>query len=156
VQRTIVEPSQEEGTILVTDLRGIAVGESDAASVIAIVSRAMKIQEAEVARQEGEVREIIGHRLVSVFHGDRGVIHAIRAARAINEEIASQSVNGSTLSIGVGIATGEFVTGSIALEQESGLALLGNAPLLALLFASHAPSGTAYISYETAQTAVGE
>jgi HAMP domain-containing protein/predicted Ser/Thr protein kinase len=149
-------PMLEEGTVLVTDLRGISVGESDAASVIALVTRAMRTQELEVSRQDGNVREIVGHRLVSIFHGERGVIHAIRAARAINEELASQTASGSTLSIGVGIATGQFVSGSIALEQESGLAILGNAPLLALLFAWHAPSGYAYISYETAQTAGGE
>jgi serine/threonine-protein kinase len=154
--RSSEPPRLEEGTVLVTDLRGVSVGESDAAAVIAVLTRAMKIQEAEVQRQDGSVREIVGHRLVSVFRGERGVIHAIRAARAINEELASQNVNGNSLAIGVGIATGEFVSGSIALEHESGLAIVGNAPLLALLFAWHAPSGHAYISYETAETAGGE
>jgi eukaryotic-like serine/threonine-protein kinase len=144
----------DEGTILVTDLRGLpaTVGEGDAASVIGAVERAMRLQENEVERQDGEVREINGHRLVSVFRGDRGIIHAIRAARAINEELASHS--GSTpMSIGVGIATGEFVTGSVSLGSEDGLAIVGNAPLLALLFAWHAPNGFAYVSYETAQAA---
>jgi serine/threonine-protein kinase len=154
--RVVEAPKREEGTILVTDLRGINVGESDANSVIAALSSAMKTQEREVARQDGTVREVVGHRLVSVFHGERGIIHAIRAARAINEELSTQTSSGSMLSIGVGIATGEFVTGSVTLEDESGLAIVGNAPLLALLFAWHAPSGYAYISYETAQAAGGE
>src|SRR5207248_5254267 len=35
-------------------------------------------------------------------------------------------------------------------------AILGNAPLLASILAWHAPSGQAYISYETAQSAGGE
>lgn len=146
------EPRADEATFLVTDLRGISVGESSAADVIAAVSKAMKIQEAEVARQEGEVREIVGHRLVSMFRGERGVIHAIRAARAMNEELAAST----KLSVGVGLATGPFVSGTIDLDGQSGLAILGNAPLLALLFAWHAPSGHAFISYETAQTAGGE
>jgi serine/threonine-protein kinase len=147
----------DEGTVLVTDLRGLpaTVGEGDAASVIAIVERAMRVQEAEVARQDGDVREINGHRLVSVFRGERGIIHAIRAARAINEELASQ-LGASAMSIGVGIATGEFVTGSVTLKGDTGLAIVGNAPLLALLFAWHAPNGYAYVSYETAQAAGGE
>jgi serine/threonine-protein kinase len=145
----------DEGTVLVTDLRGLpaTVGEGDAASVITSVERAMRLQEREVARQDGEVREINGHRLVSVFRGERGIIHAIRAARAINEEIASQLGSTTPMSIGVGIATGEFVTGSVSLDVESGLAIVGNAPLLALLFAWHAPNGVAYVSYETAQAA---
>jgi len=152
------EPAKlEEGTVLVTDLRGLppTVGGGDAANVIADVARVMKIQEAEVERQDGVVREIKGHRLVSVFRGERGIIHAIRAARAINEELAAQG-NGSTMQIGVGIATGEFVTGSVDLQQESGLAVVGNAPILAEVFAWHAPTGYAYISYETAQAAGNE
>jgi eukaryotic-like serine/threonine-protein kinase len=146
----------DEGTILVTDLRDLpaTVGEGDAANVIAAVSKAMKLQEAEVARQDGFVREIIGHRLVSVFRGDRGILHAIRAARAINEELGTMGPGHMT--IGVGIATGEFVTGSVDLEGDNGIAIVGNAPLLAELFAWHAPTGYAYISYETAQAAGGE
>ncbi|HEX6639916.1 MAG TPA: protein kinase, partial [Thermoanaerobaculia bacterium] len=147
----------DEGTVLVTDLRGLpaTVGEGDAASVIATVERAMRLQEAEVARQDGEVREVNGHRLISVFRGERGIIHAIRAARAINEELASQ-LGPAMMSLGVGIATGEFVSGSVSLKADSGLAIVGNAPLLALLFAWHAPNGYAYVSYETAEAAGGE
>jgi len=151
------EPAKlDEGTILVTDLRELpaTVGEGDAANVISAVSKVMKLQEAEVARQDGFVREIIGHRLISVFRGDRGILHAIRAARAINEELGTMGEGHMT--IGVGIATGEFVTGSVDLEGDNGIAIVGNAPLLAELFAWHAPTGYAYISYETAQAAGGE
>lgn len=159
--RPVEAAKLDEGTVLVTDLRGLpaTVGEGDASFVIGAVERAMRLQEREVKRQEGEVREINGHRLVSVFRGDRGIIHAIRAARAINEELALQMASGHvgsgapSMSIGVGIATGEFVTGSISLDADSGLAIVGNAPLLALLFAWHAPNGFAYVSYETAQAA---
>lgn len=157
------EPAKlDEGTVLVTDLRGLpaTVGEGDAAFVIGEVERAMRLQEREIVRQDGEVREMNGHRLVSVFRGDRGILHAIRAARAINEELAVQMSSPSgAMSIGVGIATGEFVTGSVTLDgspetlQTTGMAIVGNAPLLALLFAWHAPTGYAYVSYETAQAA---
>ncbi len=157
VVRPSEPPALDEGTILVTDLRGLpAVGEGDAVAVIASVERAMQLQEREVARQDGKVREMNGHRLVALFRGDRGIIHAIRAARAINEELASQLGTSTPMSIGVGIATGEFVTGSVSLEGDTGLAIVGNAPLLALLFAWHAPNGYAYVSYETAQTAGGD
>ena len=154
--RASQNPMGDEGTILVTDVRGLSVGGSEPASVIAALSRIMKLQESEVLRQEGEVREIVGHRLLSVFRGSRGIIHAIRAARTINEELGLQADPGSSVSIGAGIATGDFVTGSIQLSEESGTAIVGNAPLLAMLFAWHAPSGHAYISNETAQAAGAE
>jgi HAMP domain-containing protein/predicted Ser/Thr protein kinase len=153
------EPARlDEGTVLVTDLRGLpaTVGEGDAASVISAVERAMRLQQAEVGRQDGEVREMSGHRLVSVFRGDRGILHAIRAARAINEDLALHATGSTPMSVGVGIATGEFVSGSVSLDHDSGLAIVGNAPLLALLFAWHAPNGVAYVSYETAQAAGAE
>jgi serine/threonine-protein kinase len=152
----VTQPAKlDEGTVLVTDLRGLTatVGEAEASTVIDAVQKAMRIQEREVARQDGEVREIDGHRLVSVFRGERGIIHAIRAARVINEELALQMGSTNPMSVGVGIATGEFVTGSVALDADSSLAIVGNAPLLALLFAWHAPNGVAYVSYETAQAA---
>jgi serine/threonine-protein kinase len=155
---SLQSPKLEEGTVLVTDLRGLpaTVGEGDASNVIAVIARAMRLQEGEVVRQDGVVREIVGHRLVSVFRGERGIIHAIRAARAMNEELATTGEPHAPMSIGAGIATGEFVTGSVELDHETGLAIVGNAPLLALLFAWHAPSGHAYVSYETAQAAGSE
>lgn len=152
----VSEPAKlDEGTVVVTDLRGLPpVGEGDPAVLVGAVSRVMKLQEAEVARQDGEVREVEGHRLVSVFRGDRGVLHAIRAARAINEELATLS--DVQMSISVGIATGQFVTGSIDVDADGGVAVLGSAPMLAGVLAWHAPNGFAYISYETAQSAGGE
>ncbi len=158
VVHRVEQPAKlEEGTILVTDLRGLpaAVGEADAGNVISAVTGAMKIQEAEVSRQDGSVREIIGHRLVSVFPGDRGVIHAIRAARAINEELASGR-GPAPMSVAAGIATGDFVSGSVSLERESAVAIVGNAPLLASLFAWHAPAGHAYVAFDAAQSAGGD
>jgi len=157
--RNVVEhaPKAEEGTIMVTDLRGIptSVGGGDAASVITLISQAMKLQESEIHRHEGSVREVVGHRLVSCFGGERSVIHAIRAARAISEELALHTSE-HLLSIAVGIATGDFVTGSIQLERSSGLAIAGNAPMLALLFAWEAPTNYAFISLESAQSAGSE
>jgi predicted Ser/Thr protein kinase len=114
----------------------------------------LQLQESEVSRQDGEVKEVVGQRLVSIFRGDRGVLHAIRAARAINEELATLS--DVAMSISVGIATGQFVSGSVTAGHQNGHAILGNAPLLASVLAWHAPSGQAYISYETAQAAGGE
>ncbi|HEU4522675.1 MAG TPA: protein kinase [Thermoanaerobaculia bacterium] len=149
-------PMSDEGTILVTDIRGLSIGESAPENVIAALVRIMRLQESEVIRQEGEVREILGHRLVSVFRGSRGIIHAIRAARTINEELAAQAEPGSPVTIGAGIASGDFVSGGVELKSESGVAIVGNAPLLAMLFAWHAPSGHAYISYETADAAGAE
>jgi class 3 adenylate cyclase/predicted Ser/Thr protein kinase len=145
----------DEGTILVTDLRGLpaTVGRDDAAPVIALIEKAIRLQEAEIMRQEGQVRGVEGHRLISIFPGERGLIHAIRAARAIDKKLALQADQDFPIGIAAGIATGQFVSGSVSVSRENGWAIVGNAPLLALLLAGQAPAGTAYASYETAQAA---
>jgi class 3 adenylate cyclase/predicted Ser/Thr protein kinase len=147
----LAEAVTEEATIMVTDLRGLAVESGDPAAVIQRIAWAMQLQEREVRRQEGTVRQIVGHRLVCSFTGDRSVLHAVRAARTISEELATNATAGEQLGIGVGVATGEFVSGGIALKHESGLALAGNAPLLALLFAWEAPTSVAFVSSESSQ-----
>src|SRR5437763_11768522 len=55
-----------------------------------------------------------------------------------------------------GNASGYGATGSGNLVGYTGISRVGNAPLLAELCAWHAPTGYAYISYETAQAAGGE
>ena len=151
-------PRLDEGTILVTDLRGLpaTVSRGGAVSVIALIEKAIRLQETEVTRQEGQVRGLEGHRLISIFPGERGIVHAIQAARAIDKKLALQVGQEIPMGIAAGIATGEFVSGSVSLARENGWAMVGNAPLLALLFAGQAPTGSAYISYETAQVAGGD
>src|ERR1051325_9681802 len=52
-------PKLDYGTVLVSDLRGLpaTVGEGDTSNVIATVARVMKLQEAEVVRQDGSIRQ---------------------------------------------------------------------------------------------------
>ena len=145
-------PRSEEATILVTDLRGVTPGAEAPEELMERVATMFRMQEAEIKRQEGVVREVIGHQLVATFEGERAVLHAVRAARAISEELSARG----NVGVGVGIATGEFVTGSVSLTEENGLALVGSAPLLALLFAWEAPTGEAFISLESGQQLTGE
>lgn len=152
------KPAQtEEATILVTELRGVAVSTDpeDAERVIAQINAALRLQEAEIRRQEGQVREIVGQRLIATFEGERGVTFAVRAARAIVEELASPTGT-APLAVGCGIATGEFVSGGIAVGSVSGTAIAGNAPQLALLFAWEAPNGHAFVALDAAQAAGNE
>lgn len=153
--KAIQTATRSEGSILVTDLRGLPMSAGDAtpADVLALVTRSMRLQEDEIRRQEGTIIEIVGHRMVSVFSGDRGVIRAIRAARAISEELSAVAEAAGPLGVGVGIASGEFISGSVELKTESGTGLVGNAPLLAMLFAWEAPTACAFISWESAQEA---
>ncbi|HVR44006.1 MAG TPA: protein kinase [Thermoanaerobaculia bacterium] len=152
-RRAVRPPSREEGTILVTDLRGLSIGAGDPAQVVRALGEVMKLQEGEIVRQEGSVADVVGHRLVCVFAGERGVVRAIRAARAISEELAHRKIDGATLGMGAGISTGEYVAGALELASQSGLAFVGDAPLLALLFAWEAPTGHALVSLESAQAA---
>ncbi len=149
--RRLAAPRRDEGTILVTDLRGIGTT-GEAEHVVAAIVSAMRVQEEEIARQDGEIIELRGHQLLSFFGGERGAVRAIRAARVISEELAGRHGD-DALTIGAGIATGEFVSGGIGVASRDATAVVGDAPLLALLFAWEAPGGHAYISLETGQAA---
>lgn len=152
------KPAQaEEATLLVTELRGIEVSSdpADAERVVSQINAAMRLQESEIRRQEGQVREIVGQRLIATFDGERGVTFAVRAARAIVEELASPT-GMAPLTAGCGIAKGEFVSGGMSVSTASGMALAGNAPQLAVLFAWEAPSGHAFVALDAAQAAGNE
>lgn len=146
-------PRRAEGTILVTDLRGVGLEPGDPQAILAALGDAMRLQEGEIVRQEGVVLGVIGHRIVSAFSGDRGVVRAIRASRAISEELAQRKGESGPLLVGAGIATGEFVEGDIELSEERSVAVLGNTAMLARLFAWEAPAGHAFVSLESAQAA---
>jgi len=154
--KAAVKPSVSEGTVLITELRGLPRGgdSEGAGRVIGLVSDVMKIQRAEIVRQDGRVIDVSGHRMISLFTGDRGIVHAVRAARAVNEEIALQMAGRPELSIGAGIATGEVITGTVAAGDSVDIAVVGHATQLALLLAWAAPIAHAYIPQESAQ-AVG-
>lgn len=144
----------DEGAVVVTDIRGLPAANGDPEAIVGVLGRAIKIQQAEVARQEGQVRGVEGHQLVSIFRGDRSVLHAIRAARAINEELAASE--SPSMSVSVGVASGTFVTGSVEMGGEDGRTIVGSAPLLAGVLAAHAPDGYAWIAWDTAQASGGE
>jgi eukaryotic-like serine/threonine-protein kinase len=152
---SVLEPAAaREGTVMVTDLRGLSV-DLDPGEAIARLDEIVRMQENEVRRQDGLVASVSARQVVSVFDGQRGVVHAVRAARAIGENLATPG-SGRDLSIGVGIATGAFVSGGLRTQSGSASALSGETPLLATLFALDAPSGSMFLSEASAQQAGGE
>lgn len=148
-----LEPAAaREGTVMVTDLRGIpAALEPDGA--IGLLEDLVRMQETEIRRQDGSVASLSGNQVLSVFDGDRAVVHAVRAARAIGENLAATS---NDLTIAVGIATGEFLYGGIRTPNGGANALSGETPRLAMLFAWEAPPGSMFLSQQSAQQAGGE
>jgi serine/threonine-protein kinase len=143
-----------EGTVMVTDLRGVT-SSADPGQTVSLLDETVKMQESEIRRQDGAVISVTGHQVLAVFEGDRGVVHAVRAARAIGENLATTGEAG-TLSLAVGIATGDFVSGGIRTAERSTNTLSGDTPLLATLFAWEAPAGSMFLSKASAQQAGGE
>jgi len=148
-----MEPTLDRGTILVTELRGLPPsGDEGPAGLIELVDSLVRLQSLEVKRQDGRVIDVAGHRLVCLFPGDRGAIHAIRASRAIGEELAMRTAGGS-ITVGVGIASGEMIRGGVDAGDGVGMAIVGEAPALASMFAAFAPPEHLFVSLDAIGTA---
>ncbi|MGK2858312.1 MAG: protein kinase domain-containing protein [Thermoanaerobaculia bacterium] len=151
-RRRLPETGVREGVVLVTDLRGVPASPASAESIVKLLDEIMAMQEGEVSRQNGEVLELYGHQLVAHFPGDRGAVRALRAARAIGEELADRGEK-EPIGFAGGMATGTFVAGPVRLVDDDALAISGEAPLLATILALEATTGSVLASADSADRA---
>ncbi len=145
----LAKAEARDGTLMVTELRGM-VTTTEPDEIVARLDEVVAMQEAEIRRQDGSVVSITGQQVTALFGGDRGVVHAVRSARAIGENLAAI---GTELSIGVGIATGDFVFGGVRTSEIVANTLSGDTPFLATIFAREAPGGSMFLSDVSARQA---
>jgi class 3 adenylate cyclase len=110
--------TREELTLLFADIRGFtafAAGR-DPAEAVAVLNRLLRIQADQVARFGGDVDKFIGDAVFAHFRGPDMALQAIRCALEIHRAVAAAAEGTGplgTLAVGVGIATGEVIVGSI-------------------------------------------
>jgi class 3 adenylate cyclase len=120
---TVMEPRRQTATILFTDIRGFTEMSSRVApeEIVAFLNRHYFMPLGEIAhRYNGTVDKHIGDSVMVVYGSpvsyDNDVLRAVESAIAM-QEITSQTSeallkeNGFHLNIGIGICTGEVVTG---------------------------------------------
>ncbi len=151
-RRKLPETGVREGTVLVTDLRGIPLSPDAPESTVKLLDELMSMQEAEILRQSGEVLELYGQQLVAHFAGERGAVRALRASRAISGELADLDESGP-IGFAGGMTCGAFVAGAVRLADDDTLAISGDVPLLAMLLSLEATTGSVLASADAAERA---
>jgi class 3 adenylate cyclase len=126
--RKVSDGERKPLTILITDLRGFttfAEGRPPE-QVIAVLNRCLSVQAQRVRKFGGDVDKFVGDSLVALFSGDDMALNAIRCAVEIQHalEYATESA-GAPLDVGIGVATGEVILGSIGSEERRDYTAVG-------------------------------
>jgi adenylate cyclase len=113
-------------TILVSDIRGFtAFAETRAPEeVITRLNRFLGVQAECVQRFGGDVDKYVGDSVVALFSGEDMALRAIRCAVEIHRAVEGQSGDAG-LQVGVGLATGEVVLGSIGSHDRQDFTVVG-------------------------------
>lgn len=125
-------------TAMFTDIRNFtSVAESKwPEEVVVVLNHYLNVQTRIIHENTGVVDKFIGDGIMSFFTGNDMVINAVTAARKIQQEIATMNKqrrknNEIALEIGVGIATGVAVMGSIGSADRMDYTAIGDTVNLA-------------------------
>jgi adenylate cyclase len=119
-------------TIFFSDIRGFtALSERrDPEQVVKILNRIFTIQARQVKRFSGDIDKYVGDAIVALFQGEDAALNAIRCAaeihKAMNDYNAQLSANEPRVRLGIGIATGEVILGSIGSEDRRDFTAIGS------------------------------
>jgi adenylate cyclase len=105
-------------TILFSDMRGFTSMSERLAprEVVAVLNRCLTLQADQVAKFGGDIDKYVGDCVVALFAGQNMEFNAVRCAVEIHKAIEAHNAagqDGEPLKLGIGIATGEVIMGSI-------------------------------------------
>jgi adenylate cyclase len=117
--------------ILFSDMRGFTpMAEArPPEETVRILNSCLSLQAAKVKKFGGDIDKFVGDCVVALFQGEDKELHAIRCAveilkalEARNAECAKEDV----VHVGIGIATGEVILGSIGSEDRLDYTVIGS------------------------------
>lgn len=118
-------------TILFSDMRGFTSMSENRPpeEVVRILNECLSLQAARVKKFGGDIDKFVGDCVVALFTGDDMEYHAIRCAveihKAIHERNAAKPGD-YPIQVGIGIATGEVILGSIGSEDRLDYTVIGS------------------------------
>jgi adenylate cyclase len=105
-------------TILFSDMRGFTSMSERLTpqEVVAVLNRCLSLQADQVTKHGGDIDKYVGDCVVALFAGEDMEFNAVRCAVEIHKTIEAHNASnpaGESLKLGIGIATGEVIMGSI-------------------------------------------
>lgn len=107
-------------------------------AVVGFLNRLMTIQVRAVRERGGDVDKLIGDALLARFDGDGAARRAVAAAQAIIEQCAAA---GLPRQVGIGVHTGEVVSGAVGPEERRDFTVIGDGVNVAARLCSAAAAG---------------
>ena len=138
-------------TVLFADIRGFTAFSEQRSpeEAVAVLNRILKLKADLAKRFHGDVDKFLGDGLCAHFTGPDMALDAIRCALEIQRAITLASNDGSDLSVGVGIATGDVLVGSIGSDDRLDYTAIGPAVNLAARLCASAEPGQILLCAET-------
>ncbi|MGE0462091.1 MAG: adenylate/guanylate cyclase domain-containing protein [Vicinamibacterales bacterium] len=138
-------------TLLFADIRGFTAfaGARAPEDAVAVLNRYLSLQADLVKRFHGDVDKFIGDAVFAHFTGPDMALDAIRCGVEIQRAISAASPGGGGLSVGVGIATGDVLVGSIGSDDRLDYTAIGPAVNLAARLCASAEPGQILMDAET-------
>ena len=141
-------------TILFSDMRGFtAMAErKPPEDIVRLLNTCLSLQAEKVKKFNGDIDKFIGDCVVALFDGDDMELHAIRCAVEIHKALdALNAANPEEepLHVGVGIATGEVILGSIGSADRLDYTVIGSHVNLSSRLCSLAGPGEIWIAQAT-------
>ncbi len=147
-------------TMLFTDVRGFtAMSETlSPEEVVSIINEYLTLQTDKVFKWEGLLDKFVGDCLMAVygipFPKDDDAYRTVRTAMDIRDGIEKLNKirakrNQHVVGIGIGVNTGDVVSGNMGSPQKMDYTVIGDNVNLAARLESNAPSGKIYVSVST-------
>lgn len=147
-------------SVMFSDIRGFtSMSESmQPEEVVSIINVYLSLQTAIVLRHDGMLDKFVGDCVMAVFglpwakNDDalRAVRTAVEIQKAVRDVNLSRSKQGQrTITIGIGVNTGEVVAGNMGSSQKMDYTVIGDAVNLAARLESNAEGGTILVSETT-------
>jgi class 3 adenylate cyclase len=142
-QRKVSAGERKLLTIFFSDIRGFtAMSERrEPEEVVKILNRCLSLQADKVRRFSGDIDKFVGDAVVAAFDGADMVLNAIRCGVEIHKAIDAYNVanpGDEPIHVGIGIATGEVILGSIGSVDRSDFTFIGSHVNLCARLCSHA------------------
>ncbi len=121
---------KKEMTVLFSDIRGFtSFSESkEPDKVMEILNDVMNLQSDIVQEFGGDIDKFVGDELMAVFHGEDMALRAARAAQKIMEKMKDRASNSEdSIYVGIGINTGEMISGNMGSGDRMDHTVIGDA-----------------------------
>jgi class 3 adenylate cyclase len=116
--QTVSSGERRRLTILISDIRGFTsfADTRPPEAVVARLNQCLGSQASRVKKFGGDIDKYVGDSVVALFDGDDMALRAIRCAIDIHRAIDALDDADASLQVGIGIATGDVILGSIGGE----------------------------------------